>query len=262
MKEQNAELYEHLIPFVKSAVLLLLLALGVWQTMLWMAKPSTMPVKHVRIEAELKNLSKEKISSELLELVQAGYFSIDREAIVKKITDMEWVKGAHVRRVWPDTIVVSLIEQTPVAVWNKTKFLNKTGEIFQPEISTLIESLPLLSGIDSRSKFVLAQNENINDSIEVFGVSVQQLDLFEHGSWKVLLSNGISVKAGNKLPAKEMNKALGVLVSIQAELLNHVRAIDLRYPNGVSVIWKDGYEFGKLSSGQKLAQNTNQPTKG
>ncbi|MBQ0721823.1 MAG: FtsQ-type POTRA domain-containing protein, partial [Gammaproteobacteria bacterium] len=115
---------------IKTVLFLLLIGFAIWQLQQWMTMPGTLPIKQVRIEGELKNLSREEVKGALSKLVQTGYFALDSRAIVNKVTDLGWVYEAHIRRIWPDTIELSIREQTPIAVWNKEKLLNEKGELF------------------------------------------------------------------------------------------------------------------------------------
>ncbi|HIF18140.1 MAG TPA: FtsQ-type POTRA domain-containing protein [Cycloclasticus sp.] len=263
MKVEHATLIEQIKPMLKISALTLMVALCVWALMDWMEQPETMPIKQVRIEADFSHLTRHEISQTLMPYVEAGYFAIDSNAIVQAVMQLAWVKQTQVRRVWPDTIVVTIKEQTPVAVWNKTSLLNDKGDVFSPVIPQSLMQLPHLSGLDSKSRAVLAQSQRIDQSIATLMLSVQQLGLSEHGSWQVVLNNGVRVKAGNKAPEKAMSKSLNTLASIQGGLMDHVNVIDLRYPNGLAVTWKKGYQFGQSNKkGKALALNKNQPTKG
>lgn len=263
MTLDNTALLGQAKSLIKVMVLIWVVALGLWQLLDWMAKPSTMPIKQVRIEADLRYLTREEISQTLLPYVETGYFAVDSKAIVQAVTQLEWVEQVSIRRVWPDTVVVEIIEQIPVAVWNKTALLNTQGDVFKPVVPQSLMQLPNLSGIDRNSKDVLVQSRQINQSIASLDLSVQQLSLSEHGSWQVVLNNGIQVKTGNVLPKKEMSKSLKALASLQGDLVSHVGTIDLRYPNGVAVAWKVGYQLGQPNkTDATLAVNKQQPTKG
>lgn len=248
---------------LEATFLLLIIALGVWGLQDWMANPSTMRIKQVRIEADLRYLTRDEISTAVLPYVETGYFAVDSKAIVQAVRQLEWVSQVSVIRVWPETVVVKVIEQVPAALWNETALLNSEGDIFSPVIPERLMRLPNLSGIDKNSNDVLLQSRGINRSIASLDLSVQHLGLAKHGSWQVVLSNGIQLKTGNVLPKNEISKSLNALASLPGDLLTHVSAIDLRYPNGVAVAWKADYQFGQKNEIDKaLAINKQQPVKG
>jgi len=263
MKAANPELFAQIKPLLKTLLLMLVMMLSIWQVLEWMKKPSTMPIKTVRVEGGLKYLSQQELSKALETLVEVGYFTVDNGAIVNKLTDLEWVKRAGIRRVWPDTLVVSVVEQTPVAIWNETQMLNDKGNVFKPSGDIASIDLPYLFGRDTESKIVLSVKENLDTKINDLGLHVQQLTFAEHGSWSVVLNNGLKIKAGNESPEKKVNKSLRVLASLQSELIDNAKVMDLRYPNGVAVTWKEGYVLGQSSDKkQSLAVKKEQPQKG
>lgn len=248
---------------ITSVVLLLLIVLSIGQLLQWMGQPNTMPIKHVRIEGEMKYILQDDISNTLATLVQTGYFAVDSGAIINKLTDLEWVREARIRRVWPDTLVLSIEEQSPVAVWNETQLLNKQGEVFKPTSNIGELKLPYFSGVDSESKQVLTVQKNLNKLMGGLGLSIEELTLAQHGSWSATLSNGIKIKAGKHSPESKVSKSLTVLASLEGELIENAKVIDLRYPNGVSVIWKEGYVVGQVNeSKHSLVVKNNKPTKG
>jgi cell division protein FtsQ len=261
MKEETSHSSEQLISWFKSSALLLLVVAGLWQLVTWMGLSNTLPIKHVRIEGSLNYVTQEEVSEALSGVVETGYFSMNTDEIVKQVTDIEWVKQARIRRVWPDTIVLSVVEQHPAATWNKTKLLNADGEVFEPIFDKASLNLPSLSGINSDSKSVLAELQRIDLSVKSIGLSVKQLALAEHGSWDAVMSNGVRIKAGNQLPEQKISKSLMLLSSLDGDLLEHLNEVDLRYPNGVAVTWKDGYVLGK-STGKELVVKNNQLAKG
>jgi cell division protein FtsQ len=262
MRELAGNLLEQSKSWAKSGVLLLLTVIIVWQLTAWLGKPTTMPIKHVRIGGELNYVAHEDISTSLSSLVQTGYFSMNTADIINKLTDIEWIKKAHIRRVWPDTILLIVEEQRPVAVWNETALLNVNGEIFKPEFDNSSLQLPRLSGVDDHSKVVLAEQKKIDQSINILDLSVEKLTLAEHGSWSAVLSNGVKIKAGYELPEKKISKSLLLLASIEGGLIEHLDEVDVRYPNGVAVTWKAGYKFDEaMVKKATLAMNKSQPTK-
>jgi len=223
---------------VKILCALLLLGLLGWQTEQWMAKPSTMPIKTVRIEGDLKHIDQESVVKAVATLVKTGYFAIDKAAIIKQLTALEWVRYASIRRVWPDTIAISIQEQRPIAVWNKTYLLNNKAEPFRVELTQALNELPQLSGKDSESGQVLSVMNKTNDSIADLDLTIHRLNLTDHGSWELELNNGLSFKAGQLSPEKSVSKSIRVLAALDEQLLERAHEIDMRYPNGVAIAWK------------------------
>lgn len=260
MRELTANFFEQSKPWARNGLFLLLVVIGIWQCLAWLSKPTTMPIKHVRVGGELNHVAREEISASLSQLVDTGYFAMDTGEILKQVTGIEWVNKARLRRVWPDTIVLLIEEQQPVAVWNETALLNINGEVFRPEFDKALMALPSLTGIDTNSQKVLAELKKIEQSLKGLDVSVKTLNLAEHGSWSALMSNGTKIKVGDQLPEQKMTKSLKLLASLEGNLIEHLDEIDLRYPNGMAVKWANGYKFSELKAAVTLKKD--QPIKG
>ncbi|MBQ0725047.1 MAG: FtsQ-type POTRA domain-containing protein [Cycloclasticus sp.] len=258
----NKALTQWAIP-VKTLSALLFLGLLGWQTQQWMAKSSTMPIKKVRVEGGLKYIDQESVVKAVGELVQTGYFAIDKATIINKLTALEWVQYASIRRIWPDTIAISIHEQNPVAVWNKTYLLNNKAEPFRVELTQGLKELPHLSGKNSDSERVLSVMGKTNDSIADLGLTVQMLNLADHGSWALKLNNGLTFKAGQQSPEKSVSKSIRVLAALDKQLLERAREIDMRYPNGIAIAWKKTTGLtGKSTKPTFNSTKQHQPLKG
>jgi len=204
-----------------------------------------LPIKHVRIEGTFKYVTRAEVSKPLSSVVQTSYFGMDAGAITEKVASLEWVKAAKVRRVWPDEIIVSFEEQRPVAIWNERALLNADGEIFKPSFDSAKLELPYLYGVDNKSAVVLKKQEAIQALLAELELSAVHVDLAEHGNLSVVISSGASIKVSHELAEKKIKKSLMALASLKGNLIEHVKTIDLRYPNGMAVTWVDGYVLGQ-----------------
>lgn len=263
MKSVMIDLLQQNEVLVKKSVLSLIVAIVVWQFVSWLMQPSTMPIKQVRIGGELNYVTAEDISTSLSALVDTGYFAMNSSEIVKHATALPWVNKATIRRVWPDTIVLTLVEQKPAAIWNKTALLNTQGEVFKPVFDNSLETLPSLSGVETSSQAILEEYRKVNNAIKSTGIQVSKLSLAEHGSWSAVMSNGIKVSVGHQSPEQAIGKSLRLLASLEGSLIDQLAKVDLRYPNGVSVQWKDGYKFAdRVEQIAALKLKKDQPVKG
>jgi len=63
------------------------------------------------------------------------FFGIDLERAQKRTESLPWVDSAVVRRLWPNRIVVQLVENQPYAVWQNNgelHLIKTTGEVIAP----------------------------------------------------------------------------------------------------------------------------------
>ncbi|ORU89929.1 MAG: hypothetical protein A6F71_02905 [Cycloclasticus sp. symbiont of Poecilosclerida sp. M] len=245
-----------------SLDLMLLIASVVYLSQ-WINNTETLPIKNIRIEGEFRYVSQQQLTEVLAASVQTGYFSMNSGKIITAAKSIQWVKDAKVRRVWPDTIVLSITEQKAVARWNKNSLINKEGEVFAPKFIEGLENLPHLYGANEQSQLVLSKFSKINNVFEKNGLAVHLLAKTEHGSWTAELKNGTQVLMGQVDPVEAMDKGLQVLALAESNVLQQIKVLDLRYPNGLSVVWRKGLKPKKLMIGKSLhGINQNEPKKG
>ena len=86
------------------------------------------------------------------ELLSGGTDSmllLDLPEIRARLSALPWVLEADVRRIWPDTVRVTLVEREPVAVWQEAgryRLLDATGTALPMLPRAEIAALPLLVG--------------------------------------------------------------------------------------------------------------------
>jgi len=161
------------------------------------------------------------------------------EEIKSGLEELEWVHHVNVRKRWPDKLHVFVAEQTPLALWNESGFLNNDGEVFD---SSFIDSsgLPSLIGPLGTERLVMWQFQKLNSVVGVTGEDVDLLQLSDRGSWSFSLG-GVSVRLGKEDILERMRRFLRVFKEVGfSEKLIDIVEIDTRYPNGIAVRWKGG----------------------
>ncbi|PCH85244.1 MAG: hypothetical protein COB26_01805 [Piscirickettsiaceae bacterium] len=238
MSDSMQQLYKWL------ALMTVLCAL-LWSLSSWMSNRNTLPIKFVRIEGQLTHVSKDSITSSISNLVESGYFAVNTQQIIAKLETLEWIKKVKVSRVWPDTISLSITEQKARAYWNKVHILNEDGMVIKPELVGMVESLPQLAGEDSKSVEVYLSFKRVNASLKEFEQSVVALSKSAHGSWSAMTKGGVSIAIGSGEPIEKIVSGIRLLSSVNMNVLGRIKQIDMRYPNGVSVVWKEDEGFNK-----------------
>lgn len=201
-----------------------------------------LPIRYVRIEGAFQYIAKDKVKSVLRNHVLNGLFNADIQQIQVSVKQLPWVEGVSVKRVWPDAINISVDEQMPVVRWGEEGLLNVSGDIFVPENINKFEGLPLLTGPIGQEKKLLERFKGL--TVALFDQSLQ-LDEFEvnnRRAWKIKLKNGMELRLGRNEPFEKFQQFLKTLEVLGDEQVTKVAVVDLRYPNGYAVTWKQGIE--------------------
>jgi len=196
------------------------------------------PIKTVRVYG-LNRVDQQEVHDLLLPLVNHGFFTINVDHIRDHLLQMPWISDLYVRRVWPDQVVITLAEKNPVARWNEDSLLSEAGELFTPLQSSYPANLPRFSGPSGQQIFMLRYFSDINRLLLPLRAKISYLELTPFLTWKLTLDNGITIQIGHKHILTRLNQFVKVYPKIIGTRANDVDYIDLRYPNGVAVRFKE-----------------------
>ncbi|OGT56914.1 MAG: hypothetical protein A3F14_06390 [Gammaproteobacteria bacterium RIFCSPHIGHO2_12_FULL_43_28] len=174
----------------------------------------------------------------LMPLVVRGFFGIQVETIREHLLQMPWVDEIYVRRIWPDQVVITVLERKPIASWNDQSLLGDDGELFSPKRDTYPDALPKLVGPEGKQIQMLEYFRDMNRLLESLHAKIAYLELTPYSTWDVVLSNGITLHLGNKDILTRLHHFVKVYPKILANREDDVEYVDLRYPNGLAVQWK------------------------
>lgn len=203
----------------------------------WMSDPREWPVQSVHIESEFRYLQREDIQNEVAPLVSDGFFAMNVTMIQQRIQQLPWVDQVSVRRVWPDKLSIQLREQQPVAHWGMHGFLNARAQVFEPQQPVELAQLPDFEGPDGYEQRVLEMYRRMQDILKPLKLSVGSLQLDARRTWRVQLSNGLTVEVGRSNPIQRIARFVHVYPAILAAEEGQVLTVDLRYSNGFAVQW-------------------------
>ncbi len=198
------------------------------------------PIKYVRIGGQFKHLGKAKIELILRPVVNSGFFTADLQAMQLVVTSLPWVEAAEVKRVWPDTIEIRVTEQQAVARWGQQALLNKKGEVFAPVDINSLENLPVINGSSNQAYKLFGTMNKIKRALNENDMALAEFKVTERQSWRMTLANGINLQLGRQQPMQKFRRFLKLLVVLGDDKLDLIEAVDMRYPNGISIMWKSG----------------------
>lgn len=227
------------IKLIFLALLLILLIIGGLWINSALKDPQIFPLKKVQIKDTYQHINSQTIQQAIAAYVTNGFFSVDVDGIKQQLLQLPWVYSVSVNRVWPDQIVINIVEQTAIARWNNDSLLNVDGKIFTPtDKSTLPDDLPALFGPDDRIEQIWDYYQQMNQTLSFLGLQITGMGLNANSSWRLILNNGINVILGNV----DIMKRFYVFVKAYPKIIgargDKVANIDLRYSNGLAIKWK------------------------
>lgn len=197
-----------------------------------------MPVAYLRVEGAVWNLDPDQFHAALLPYARGGYLLADLDGLEAEAKRFAWVDSVRVARVWPDTLVVRVEEQKPVARWGEAGLLNERGEPFVPPALNVYASLPRLAGPDGQERHMLGMMRALNLKLRSRSMQVEELRLSKRLAWVAQLDGDVQIVFGNQDPLAALGRLLALLPQLGEERIAAIWKLDLRYPNGFSVVWR------------------------
>ena len=163
-------------------------------------------------------------------------FGIDMKEAQNRVESLSWVDHAVVRRLWPDRIVVQIIERQPYALWQHegdVKVVDIKGAAITDAKVEQFAQLKLFVGESAGENA-----PNIHLMMREFPNIASRVDSFVNVSdrrWDMVVDEGA---LRIMLPEQNMRGALRQLQSLQAEtqiLDRTIKVIDMRLPDRLTV---------------------------
>lgn len=216
---------------------LLLLALGmvIWGGQRGFQALLERPVQRVAVSGALAHVQREEIRGVVAANVSAGFVATRLRALRAELEALPWVYSASVRRRWPDTLEIAVVEQRPIARWGERGFLNHEAELFHTERAQQVQGLPLLDGPEYAQQRLMHQYLRLRALMASAGLQVLALQEDAQGQLRLELEHGLVLQLGDR---DQQQRALRFLKLYTAELQPSglpVLAVDMRYPSGAAV---------------------------
>jgi len=232
------EAFKRWLPRVGGAIALLLAIAFVGERMaVELIDPQTMQIKSVQVEGMFEQVDPHHVKRVAASFSGYGFLGVDVEKVKLAIETLPWVKQASVRRVWPDTLYISLEEQAAVARWSDHGLVSPSGELFFPQDSATFSHLPELVGPASNGAVVLATYRQLNEMLAVHELSIKRLEQDERRAWVVTLSSGVKLLLGRKESEVRLTRFIEIYPKVLKAWEQKIDEVDLRYPNGFAVRW-------------------------
>ena len=85
------------------------------------------------MDGSFQRVSPGQVEKAAAPYTQAGFMSADLDLIQRAIEAVPWVDHARVQRRWPNSLHVTVVEETAAARWGNSGLLNTRGQLFVRE---------------------------------------------------------------------------------------------------------------------------------
>lgn len=211
------------------------LAVALTATTQYLLAPSTLPILQVHVEGEFRQLTPEAVEGIVGAEVRTGFFAVDVEAVRAALLGNPWVHDATVRRVWPDSLKVTILEQSAAAYWGVSALLNPHGVAFHPATASFPAGLVQLEGPAGSESLVLGRYRQLAAILEPHKQDLSSVHLSGRRAWSFQLKQGPHVIIGRADVDARLERFGRALGGVLASQLQDIQVVDMRYPNGFAV---------------------------
>ena len=145
------------------------------------------PIQTIKIENTIA-LNIEEVYSALEFLKGESLFFLSKEKIKNSLVKFDFVSSFKVKKIYPNTIKILIIEKKPVAIFVQEKkkfFISDNGELINYIQSEDFSNLPILFGKKNNFNNLYIQLKKINFPIN----TIKSFHYFEIDRWDITLKN-------------------------------------------------------------------------
>lgn len=197
------------------------------------------PLSKIMVGGNFNHLEEQELAELVNMEIDGGFLSMNLNQLRQELQSHPWIHQVSVRREWPSTLKVEVIEEVPIARWGKKGFLNRLGDqLSLPENSNL-KSLPVLEADFGSSQDMIAQYLLLAELLAPTDLRLTELQRDAVGAWQIETASGVRIVLGRDQIIEKIRRLIVVWASGLDVQLNNIATIDLRYPNGLAVSWRD-----------------------
>ena len=213
------------------------------------------PLANITIQGEFNYLSRDKIQKVVEEHMEGDFVDMDLKKIKRSIERHPWVERVSLKRIWPDSMIIDVVEQKPIARWGKSGFINQYGEIIQIGENAMLAHLPVLYGAENNSREITSTYLGMAEALSGRGLMLSGIQVDSTLSWEIVLNKDFLVALGREDILVRLRRFLNIYQHQMGEEKYKLKRVDMRYDSGMAVEWKSAE--GQLAHSSTNASITN-----
>ncbi len=117
--------------------------------------------------------------------LKGNYFTMRLDETRRVLESVPWVAQASVRRIWPDRLLVTLVEHRALGVWDDGRLLSDVGELFvaNPAEAEIHGPLPAFEGPAAVARDAARRYYEFAAMLAPLGMRIAAIDVSDRRSW-------------------------------------------------------------------------------
>ncbi|MBT3705570.1 MAG: FtsQ-type POTRA domain-containing protein [Proteobacteria bacterium] len=212
-------------------------------------------IQKVVIDSPLLVISQGSIERETWRKISGNYLNVDLKTIETALENRPGVYQAVVRRVWPDTLSISVVETQVIAEYRQ---LDRSEEKVERQFINLppqngFSFRPLLRGPERYRAVVVDTFHEIFSLLAIVNLEPRSLSVGHSGQWELelrrsdlKLENTFRVFLGRDQIVEKIERLVFSFETVLSHKAGLISKVDMRYDNGFAVQWHDDPEDKKF----------------
>lgn len=177
-------------------------------------------------------------------------FKADLQAARRRLLSLDWVADAEVRRRYPGSIYVTIVEKRPFALWQSPSGLfvvDRSGGVITDRNLEVFAALPKLIGVGANGGAEVVDAIALHPAVSA---RVKAVERVSERRWNLILDDGVVVK----LPETDWQRQIETLETLIVEkgvLERDIAEIDLRNSTNYFFVLKSG-EKKEIDGGKPI----------
>ncbi len=209
------------------------------------------PLTNVMIGGDFTFIETAELSELVAKEIDGGFLSVNLTRLGYVLREHPWVDEVRLRREWPSILKVEVIEEVPIARWGEKGFLNRLGEELLIKNNEHLGALPVLRADFGSSREMMENYQLMAELLIPTGLKIAQLKRDNLGVWYIDTATGVRLVIGRDQVSEKIRRFSVVWAAGLSYQLKQIESIDLRYPNGLAVTWKEGALVGAWHDNRK-----------
>ena len=212
--------------------------------LLWLAQRPYFSLRAIEVRGELQHVTSASVRAAVAGRLKGNYLTMRLDDTRRLLEGVPWVARASVRRVWPNRLLVTLVEHRALGVWDDGRLLSDQGELFvaNPAEAEVHGPLPAFQGPASAARDAARRYYEFTAQLAPLGMSIAAVDVSERRSWSLQVATAdgapTRLELGRETDAMALNYRMAQIVAaypmVAARVGGTPQSIDARYPNGLA----------------------------
>lgn len=218
-----------------------------------LAGSQVMPLQRLEVVGEFKYLRVAEVVKAAKPHASKGFFAVDLREVSAAVEKLDWVVRVEVDRVWPDALRIRIVEQTAWALWQSPMgekgLMNYDGNVFATGATAekfrsqvdqeVVANAPVLVGSPDNGAELAVMYRRL---LPQLGGALKSLEMTDSGDWQATVTHGeqtLELRLGEQPFDERLGRYMRLDKASGGPALNEVAYLDMRYPHGFAVGWRE-----------------------